>query len=271
MKNNVSHTTTAGTSEEDIQKKTKETIFLATPCYGGMVTTEFMTSVIGCSAGKVPITLMTLGDDALIPRARNTLLANFYYRSNCSHILFVDADIGFDHNAPERLLKSGKDVIAGTYPIRDRFWDNITKNNILAGEAQRTASLRYVGETKEIHDSWEKGPLVQVPFVGTGFMMISRKAVEAMIKAYPETEYKKINCAEDQSGMRNYALFDGSIDPDDGTYLSEDFTFCRRWRQIGGEVWLDMSIDLSHTGRAKFFGNPFVRLGINHNRRTVKS
>lgn len=243
-------------------------ILLATPCFGGMVTTEYMLSVIGYASGgqSIPMTIMHIGDDAMVSRARNTLLANFFFKSDCTHILFVDADIGFHADAPTRLFESGKDVVAGMYPLRDRFWDSKTKENILAGERQQTASLRYVGETAQMHSSMEKGPLVESTYAGAGFLMISRKAVERMIKAYPETEYKRIDAPDDGSGLRNFALFDGSIDPETGTYLSEDYTFCKRWRDIGGEVWLDTSLELTHAGRASFTGMPSVRLGIAHNR-----
>ncbi|GBQ34548.1 hypothetical protein HLH34_05505 [Gluconacetobacter azotocaptans] len=236
-------------------------IFVATPCFGGVVTQEYMESVVACAGVlRVPMTLSLLGDDAMISRARNTLLHKFLTLSDASHILFIDADIGFPAEAPARLLAAGKDVIAGMYPIKDRFWDKTTQENVLRGEAQDTASLRYVGETEAMHQTWEKGPLIQTHFAGTGFMMISRRAITMMAKSYPETAYRRIDAAG-ETGGEHYALFDGSIDPETGTFLSEDFTFCRRWREIGGEVWLDTSICLTHAGRAAFRGNPSCRVG----------
>ena len=53
-----------------------------------------------------------------------------------------------------------------------------------------------------------------------------------------------------------YALFDTMIDPVDRRYLSEDYTFCRRWQEIGGDIWLDPSISLNHYGHFCFQGNP---------------
>jgi hypothetical protein len=53
-----------------------------------------------------------------------------------------------------------------------------------------------------------------------------------------------------------YALFDTMIDPIDKRYLSEDYTFCRRWQKIGGDIWLDPSISLNHYGSFCFQGNP---------------
>ena len=48
------------------------------------------------------------------------------------------------------------------------------------------------------------------------------------------------------------------IDPETGTYLSEDFTFCHRWRKIGGKVWLDTRTALKHVGSYEFQGTPVI-------------
>lgn len=237
-------------------------IMLATPCAGNQVTSGYMLSVIGyASSGSIPMTIMHVGDDALVTRARNTLLSSFFFRSDCSHILFVDADISFPANAPETLFHHDKDIVAGVYPLRDRYWDSTTQQNILAGEPQKTASLRYVGETEAMRQSIGTSPLVKTAYAGTGFMMISRQAIKRMVKAYPELMYVKID-APGQENAKSIALFEGSIDQKTGTYLSEDYTFCQRFRDIGGEVWIDTSIELTHSGMSSFTGDPSIRVGI---------
>lgn len=240
-------------------------ILLATPCFGGSVTSGYMLSVIGyaSSGSSVPMTIMHVGDDALVTRARNTLISNFYFRSDCSHILFVDADISFPANAPLRLFNHQKDLVAGMYPLRDRYFDEKTRRYLLAGEPAKTASLRYVGETEAMHEANDKSTLFKTAYAGTGFMMISRKAVKRMVKSYPELEYRKIDAPGGEDDRR-IALFEGSIDKETGTYLSEDYTFCKRLRDIGGEVWVDSSIELTHTGNASFVGDPHIRVGINN-------
>jgi hypothetical protein len=42
---------------------------------------------------------------------------------------------------------------------------------------------------------------------------------------------------------------------DDGTYLSEDFAFCKRWTDMGGEIWADLSSKLNHIGPMAFCGD----------------
>lgn len=242
-------------------------IFIATPCYGGVVTQEYMESVISCtSILQIPLTLSLLGNDAMISRARNTLLHQFFFRSDTSHILFVDADISFPAEAPMRLLEADKDIVAGLYPLKEYFWDERATLHLSRGESRESAALRYVGETEAMHKSWDKSPLVQTKYVGTGFMLISRKAVTKLIDAYPETEYRRIDAYHHGNGEteKYYALFDGSIDRETGTYLSEDYTFCKRWRDIGGEIWVDTSISLGHNGKCSFEGKPSIRVGIDN-------
>lgn len=249
-------------------------VFIATPCFGGLVTQNYMQSILGCMVTAqqhdIQLTLSMIGNDALITRSRNTLLHQFVSRSTATHILFVDSDIGFAPDALPRILAAGKDLVAGLYPLKDRYWDALTTAQIARGESVETASLRYVGESEHLHEQHPstEGALLKAGFAGTGFMLISRNAVERMIAAYPETRYRQIDApvGQDQSNRaapgEAHALFDCMIDQDTGTYLSEDFAFCSRWRAIGGEVWLDPSLVLTHTGPSTFSGNPALRVGI---------
>jgi hypothetical protein len=52
-----------------------------------------------------------------------------------------------------------------------------------------------------------------------------------------------------------FALFECMIDPATGTYLSEDFAFCKRWTDIGGEIWADLDSRLDHVGPSVFHGD----------------
>ncbi|NHO31209.1 hypothetical protein [Acetobacter fallax] len=251
-------------------------VFIATPCFGGLVTQNYMQSIIGCMAtaqqSGIELTLSMIGNDALITRSRNTLLHQFMAQSSASHILFIDSDIGFAPDALPRIVNAGKDLVAGLYPLKDRYWDALTEAQTRRGETPATASLRYVGETEALHEQQHpvgtEGALVKAAYAGTGFMLISRNAVSQMIQAYPETRYSRIDApvGQDESApvaeTEAYALFDCMIDPETKTYLSEDFAFCRRWRAIGGEVWLDPSLVLTHTGSSTFAGDPSVRVGI---------
>ena len=45
------------------------------------------------------------------------------------------------------------------------------------------------------------------------------------------------------------------VDPDSRRYLSEDFAFCRLWRDIGGKVFVDLECKLNHLGQHMYRGD----------------
>ena len=238
-------------------------VFVATPCYGGVVTQGYMQSVVGimqrAPVDHYDVTLALLGQDALITRSRNTLLAHFIANKSATHILFIDSDIGFDPRLVARLLYRNKDVVAACYPLKTLYWDRAALQRLSQGEPAETAAMRYVGELCTGDLAERDGDLATAAYVGTGFMMISRGAVHRMIDAYPETRYKSIHTYNQTPSAEHeslHALFDCMIDPETQTYLSEDFTFCHRWRAIGGKVWMDTRSRLTHTGPTDFHGMP---------------
>jgi hypothetical protein len=242
-------------------------IFLATPCYGGVVTQGYMQSVCGLMAAsgsmQIDITLALLGQDALITRCRNTLVGHFLAQPAATHLLFVDADISFSPDNVARLLASARPIAAGLYPLKAYYWDRAFAERRDAGEPIETAGLHYVGRLRHPDRLHRDGDFATADFAGTGFMLIERATLERMIEAYPETRYSKVDAyrSHADTGRAQHALFDCVIDPDTGTYLSEDYTFCRRWQRIGGEVWLDTAASLTHSGPADFTGVPAVRFG----------
>ena len=229
-------------------------IFIATPCYGGMVSQTYMESILALTAeapsAQLSLTLGLVGQDALITRSRNTLLAQFM-TTEASHILFVDADIGFSPSQVFRLLKAKRDLIGALYPLRACHWGKASQTRLANGEPLTTAGLEYVGQPDGAvdHDGFGRGD-----FAGTGFLLISRSAIKRMIAGFPDTRCRHGHVL----GARDseiYALFDCLIDPVSRLYLSEDYAFCARWRALGGEVWLDTQARLTHCGMSEFQGD----------------
>jgi len=81
-------------------------------------------------------------------------------------------------------------------------------------------------------------------------MLLKREVIERMVAAHPETRYTKQHVGGDSACTEYFALFDCMVV--DGEYISEDYGFCRRWRAIGGTIWLDMEGRLTHTGPHTF-------------------
>jgi hypothetical protein len=98
--------------------------------------------------------------------------------------------------------------------------------------------------------------MAQVKDIGTGFMLINKSVITKMMAKYPETKFMNNVAGYGQTNVDDYfyALFDCCIDPVSRVYLSEDYLFCKRWIEIGGELWLDLGINLNHTGIIDYKG-----------------
>jgi hypothetical protein len=215
---------------------------LATPCYGGVVTNAYFLSMIRtCAAltGRgIRHEVVTAAGDSLVARARNTLVSVFM-TSGHSHLLFIDADIEWPWEAVVQLLGADKDVICGAYPKK---------------MTPRAYAVNFLHDRAAAGDA---SGLIEVEAAASGFLMIRRDVFERMMAAYPETRYGGTEGLSEQQNQLTYALFECLLDDSRGErrYLSEDYGFCRRWRAIGGHIWLDPRIELRHHGSTSFDGN----------------
>ena len=261
---------------EDVRKNK---FFVATPCYGGQLNEPYFRSVIKLMTffnhHQIPLAFGTIANESLVTRARNVLLA-YFLNSDYTHLLFIDADIEFQTEDVLKLYAHDKDVVVGAYPKKGVAWEKIksalqeddakdkeySNRDIAAMGSDYAINFQFVN--KELKQIAVENGLIKLHDAGTGFMMIKRDAILKMIKAYPEFKYNNdVNIAD--AGMKDhfYAMFDTMIDPIDRRYLSEDYTFCRRWQEIGGDIWLDPSISLNHYGHFCFQGNPSAIINFN--------
>jgi len=238
-------------------------VFVATPCFGGLVSQHYMQSVIKLIqfAGLMGFdaALALLGHDSLITRSRNTLVTQFIDTPEATHLLFIDADISFEPEQVYEMLRFDEDVVAGIYPLKVINWDHHAMRRMTTGETFQTAPLLYVGTLCTGAEAERRGRFATGVYSGGGFMLIKRAAILRMIEAYPESRYKGVHAYSNAKGDENYALFECMIDKETKTYISEDFGFCQKWRDIGGKIWLDTEGKLTHIGALHFVGDPHLR------------
>ncbi|HMF06095.1 MAG TPA: hypothetical protein VKE72_03670 [Methylocella sp.] len=249
------------------ETQAKPLIFIATPCFGGLVSQHYMQSVLGLvklgAKANFDVTLALLGHDSLITRSRNTLVSQFLKTPLATHLLFIDADICFDPEQVFHMLRFGREFVAGIYPLKVIDWsDPAIKRAATARESFGTAPLLYVGTLCTGNRRETEGRFATAIYCGGGFMLLKREAIERMIAAYPETRYKTAHAYSNAKAEQNYALFDCMIDKETGVYISEDFAFCQRWRDIGGKIWLDTEGTLTHIGAYNFCGDPRARYAL---------
>jgi hypothetical protein len=235
-------------------------VYLATPCYGGMLNLHFMQSVLAlqdaCRERGVGLHVELMGGDALITRARSRLAARFLAHPQATHILFCDADIGFSPQNLFRLLDAGKPMIAGVYPLKLIDWDKARAAAKADAPDLMAASIGYVVRfiPTPNHSVEIEGGIAKVAYGGTGFLLIERQAMQSIVDAHPELRARMGDMA-DKLGEEAVMVFETMIEPETGQYLSEDYAFCRRWRDLGGEIWADTEARLTHVGATAYSGS----------------
>lgn len=238
------------------------TLFLSTPCYGGVCLQAYTESVLKlqrlCAAQGVHLMLDTTENESLVHRARNLSVARFMQKSQADFFLFIDADVRFEPESVLRLLQSGHDVSCAVYPKKVVMWDQ-------AEQAVKMGDTRDLGKLSSslvMNFKYQNTQVIngfaEVLDGPTGFLMIKRDVFTRMFEKYPE-----LNCMNDHQNkdLDSYcAIFDCMIDPDTKRYLSEDYAFCRRWQQMGGQIFADVQTTLGHVGNIRFSGSLQERL-----------
>lgn len=249
----------------------KQSIFVGTPMYGGQCTGVYTKSTndlaMLCTTYGIPLKFYFLFNESLIQRARNYIVDEFL-RSDCTHLMFIDADIAF--NAKDVLTLLGVQisdpekyqVMTGPYPKKTIAWEKVAKAAELGFAAESPFALEqftadYVFNPVKGIKSFSISEPVEVAEAGTGFMLIPRAVLEKYRDAYPELLYTPDHIrTESFDGSRKItAFFDCVIDPETNRYLSEDYFFCRKARAAGISVWMCPWMQLNHVGTYIFRGN----------------
>lgn len=212
-------------------------LHIGIPCYGGMVSEPTMTSllrfVVLASHYGLRWNIDTMVNESLVTRARNNLMAKMMSNTEATHFMFIDADIRFQPESILQMIAADRDVIGGLYPKKSlpcNYVINLDKETLVSGD------------------------LFTVDTMGTGFLMFKRHVYEQLCAAHPECKYvDDVNLGQKYEPYM-YSIFDTIID-EQGHYLSEDWTFCRRWRALGGKIWAHGKVLLNHIGHYEYNGD----------------
>lgn len=254
----------------DMEKLKGSSIFLATPMYGGQCFGSYANSLARlvniCTTHGVNLQIYFSYNESLIPRARN-YCADMFMQSDCTHMMFIDADIGFDPMDVIRLLAiqlahpKEYNIIGAVYPKKNISWEKIKAAANMFDDPMELANVQsdfvfnfIPGTTGHRIDH-----VVEAKEIGTGFMMIPRETFTMYKDAFPGYSYIPDHPrSEDFNGDREIMMyFQSAIDETTRRYLSEDYWFCQKIREIGGKVWFCpwMSERLEHTGTHIYKGS----------------
>jgi hypothetical protein len=212
-------------------------LHIGIPCYGGMVSEPTMTSLLRfillAQQAGLQWSLDTMVNESLVTRARNNLMAKMMSNTTATHFMFIDADIRFQPESILQMIACDKEVIGGLYP-------------------KKALPVNYVINLKP--ETKIQGDIFTVDTTGTGFLLFKRSVYEKMIAQFPECKYVDDVGLGKQYEPMMYSIFDCKIDAR-GHYLSEDWLFCRRWQDMGGEIWVHSKVLLNHIGHYEFQGD----------------
>ncbi len=223
----------------------KVSVLIGTPCFGAQVSCNFTTSLINT------FTLFRNFDidhdicfipNQIVTRARN-LIASKFLQTEYTHLFFVDADIQWDPYSLLRLLNHQKDVSIGLYPNKGYNFD---ENNFNMDSLYKSLNYSSVlQESMKVNDIGENF-LTTVKYGATGFMAIKREVFDKIKK-----------------NTKFYMDIDKKIIHDyfaccvvDNEYLTEDYYFSKLWKDVGGDIYADLNINLRHEGWHSYVGNP---------------
>ncbi len=214
----------------DVDLIRKQNIHFCMPCYGGMLSEQTLMGFVkwGNTARELGLswTLETMTNESLITRGRNTLVSKFLNTPTSTHLMFIDADIGWEPWHMLALINHDVDVVGGLYPMKTLPIKWVV--NTFTGAEERPNELAEVSKT------------------GTGFMLIKREVFQKL-NAHPAIKPFVNDIGLDpilNQYMKTY--FDTAVR--EGRYYSEDWTFCENWRDLGGKVWVDKRVLLKHVG-----------------------
>ena len=231
-------------------------LFLSTPCYGGLALERYFIGVIKLQLllikKGIQLYIDTTENESLVHRARNVAVGRFMQKTDATHFMFIDADIDFDPNSVVRLLEADKDIAVACYPKKVVMWDQL-KEAIDKGDERdpQMLSSSLVINFGANRRSVENG-MIEILDGPTGFMLNKRDVFTKLEEKFTELQCK--NDHQNRDFDEYHACFDCLIDPETRRYLSEDYAFCRRWQQAGGQIWADVHTTLGHVGNLPFSG-----------------
>lgn len=229
------------------EQKKHVKLFIATPAFGHQVTTNYANSLLKFVSTSHPRLAVSSAVHlqsgmALVTQARNNCVA-YFLNSDCTHFLFIDADIGFEPDAIYRLIEKDVPLCLTPYPVKGYGANN---------------QLQFIVHFPDKDNvKIQKDGFAEIVAGPTGFMMIKREVFEKLAEKYPErkTINKQLVGNKVETMEKGwYTFFETAQDPENG-YLGEDIAFCRLWTNIGGKIYADTQTPLTHFGSHAFHGS----------------
>ena len=206
-------------------------IWIAIPAYTGTIylatMRSLLTDFLELARRGDKVTVYDESGSGIIADCRSEIVSKFL-ESDAETLVFVDSDVAWEKGKLVQLIDYPVDFAAGVYPQRKEPIEY---------------SVRWDQSKKEL---WAVDGLLEVEAVPFGFVKLTRSMLEKMVEHYSDLNYihrKGKACA----------LFDPYWK--DGYKFGEDFSFCMRWKDMGGKIWIDPEVSMAHMGVKTYTGH----------------
>lgn len=240
----------------------KANLFIATPMYGGVCNGIYAVGLLQMastlSPNNIAFRYAYMTNESLITRGRNSLTQDFL-ETDCTHLMFIDADIGFNPADIPLMVDADKDIICGLYPKKEINWPKVAqavKDGVPPQELHTHTGSFVVNLVGGAASATGKiGTPMQIENGGTGFMLIKREVFETLAPTVPEYKNDMWRAVDEENPKMIKEFFATSIDEESGgRLLSEDYHFCKIARKAGFTIWAAPWVDLVHCGTYSFEG-----------------
>ena len=235
-------------------------LVVGTPCYGGMMCTEYTQSLLdlkeACLTNNIKLTCIFLGNESLIQRGRNTIAHHFMKMQDATHLMFIDADQKFLANDIALMIKADKGIIGGPVPMKGIDWERVRQGAVLNHPNLSSLSGIFNINKLKNHEMIASNLPFQVKQIGTGFMLIRRDVFE---KIKPHVGWYTNTGNATDANDKIYDYF--KVQNVNNELLSEDYNFCHMYREHGGTIWAAPWCVLGHFGSYLFSGQ-YAQQGV---------
>lgn len=217
--------------------------FAGAPCEEFFVSWTATLSALG--AAGIPSGTCMAAHDPYLGKVRNKIATEFLTQwPQATHLFFLDDDIGWPAQKVVDMIRHDVDLVAGVYP-------------------KKTDNPEYpVQLAMEDGQPIEKNGLYKAALAPTGFMCIKRHVLERLAaKAGQYLDTTNPNASVWQFNIFDNGFFlpSGEVPLNQGgvrgEFWGEDYYFGRKWRDMGGDIWIDPDIEFSHRGSKAWRGN----------------
>lgn len=230
-------------------------ILVGTPTYNGQLTSVYTGALLALQKELGEAFEWSTTNGTLIGFARN-VLASRVLEGGHSHLLFVDSDIEFQPPLIRRMLAFNEPIVAATYPKRmfdmQRFYEQARVQGD-AGSAW-ARSLHFLGDLEVPHVARDN--FYRATTLPTGLMLIKREALERLRDALPDLYKPARGTYYETQGIAHVLQCFDAVYETNGVAYGEDISFCRRWRDLGGELWMTFDDTVGHFGPHLFRPRP---------------